>query len=394
MKILFFILAALLSCSWANAQENVPAKAVLFEDSFDDIDGTGGNDTDGWFYNAKAEAFPQDRKGWSYPSRVYKANFCIRVGNGQSYSGTISTKELNYVGAVVLTFKAAPCIYKGAKLEFSPERFVVSLSSSSGSTFRNGEKSCTPDLKKDTWTSYDYKIDLKSNDTKISFTWDGNSYGNFFLDEVKITKDFYHRTGLTEGNFGTICMPFAVKQEDLTGATMYNIAYKITDGNGKVTGIILSEETGDLVAGKPYIFKATATELFAIYNGTSVTDAAPATGLVGNLSEDPAKVPQQSFILSGNQLRMVNGGSATVGQNRAYINLEFVPEYTSPASLSKEYIYFDLNEGEMDLEDGISAVKGKAVSASAFDLMGRKVAASGTKKGLIVKGGRKLVNVK
>lgn len=381
MKILFFILAAFLSCSWANAQEN----AVLFEDDFDDIEGTGGNDKEGWQIKELKVPSVTGRNGWSLQGNVHEANNCVRIGNGTSTKGNMYVEVLNYIGDALLTFRAAPAVYSNK----FPNDFSLSLTNG---TFTNRENKCTPSLVRDSWTQHSYKINVKS-DNKILFTNNGSSYFLFFLDDVKITK-CYRRTGLAEDKFGTICMPFAVKHEDLTGATMYNIAYKMTDGSGNVTGIILSEETGDLVAGKPYIFKATATELFAIYNGVSVPDSVPATGLVGNLSVENRNVPEGSFVLSKNQLRKVTTGTATVGQNRAYINLEFVPEYTSPASLSKEYIYFDLSEGEMDFEDGISAPNAKTASASAFDLMGRKVAASGTKKGLIIKGGRKLMNVK
>lgn len=388
MKCLYIFFSALLVCSAALAQE----KAVLFEDDFHDMKGTNGN-AGNWNFDIKASVV--NAYGiWFTLFDTREANGCIQIGKGGSAS-SVYTNISNYMGDAIISFRAAPAIYSSGNNQYSPSSICVNLTQ--GSVFSDGYSTHDFAIQQNAWTSYTYKITFNSKEAKVCFT-STDKYGNFFLDDVKITK-CYRRTGLAEDNFGTICMPFAVKHEDLTGATMYNIAYKITDGE-KVTGIILSEETGDLVAGKPYIFKATATELFAIYNGVSVPEAVPATGLVGNLSTVPVNVPEQSqqsrqsYILSGNHLRKVTTGTATVGQNRAYINLEFVPEYTSPASLSKEYIYFDLNEGEMDLEDGISAVKGKTTSASAYDLMGRKVAASGTKKGLIIKGGRKLVNVK
>lgn len=390
MKILYFIFAAFLSCNWVNAQEKVPEQAVLFEDDFNDIEGSGGNDTDGWAYSNISGSVDINERGWASHRNVYKANHCVLVGLGKNNGGYAYTANLKFIGPVVITFKVAPAIYDSNNI---PSALSVSLTSQ-GSSFQSGYSVVTPSLEEGVWRTYTYKATLKSMETKVYFNWNTNSCGHFFLDEVKITKDFYHRTGLTAGYFGTICMPFAVSKEDLTGAIMYSIAYKMTDGNGNVTGIILREETGDLVAGKPYIFKATATELFAIYNGLSATAVTPATGLVGNLSDNSLNVPQQSYILSGNQLRKVTTGTATVGQNRAYIDLKDVPVYENPTFLSKEYIYFDLSEGEMDLEDGISAVKGKTASATAYDLMGRKLPASGTKKGLVIKGGRKLWNVK
>lgn len=131
---------------------------------------------------------------------------------------------------------------------------------------------------------------------------------------------------VTLGRYGTICLPKGVAQEDLEdcGAVFYNIVYAVTNTNDDITGIVLEEETGNLVAGKPYIFCATADELVLPYTGAAVAEPIAANGLVGNLSETPLVVPPYMYVLSNNKIRKLNGGTATAGQNRAYIDLTHV----------------------------------------------------------------------
>lgn len=165
----------------------------------------------------------------------------------------------------------------------------------------------------------------------------GDTHNNamaFGLDNVVIKANYatYDRT-TTEGNYGTICMDKAVGTHDYAGAIFYNIA-GVTKDNGAITGIVLEEETEALVAGKPYIFRATDVQLRCAYHGDAVNTEAEATGLVGNLGTAYA-VPQYSesqktYVLKNNLLYYVNS-NVNVGQNKAYIDLTNVAEYTEPA---------------------------------------------------------------
>lgn len=134
----------------------------------------------------------------------------------------------------------------------------------------------------------------------------------------------YARGGFTVGEFGTICLPYATSATN--GATFYNIAGVRTNGE-TISSVALEEETGNLEVGKPYIFTADAEYLTADYTGEKVTEAAAATGLVGNLSATPLDVPQGSYIIGvDDKLHKLAGANATVGQNRAYIDLTGVAE--------------------------------------------------------------------
>ena len=180
----------------------------------------------------------------------------------------------------------------------------------------------------------------------------------------KVTK--YKRGNLTVGNYGTICLPCTVKAEERSGAIFYNIAGTMKDANGYITGIVLTEETGDLVAGKPYIFKATNTELSATYSGERTT-VQNGNGLVGNLSEGTMYVPNGKYILSSNELHQIaEAATATVGTNRAYIDMESLSEYQGNV---KGQVYFGL-DGE--IINDVSMIR-ENTNHLIYDLSGRIV---------------------
>lgn len=159
-------------------------------------------------------------------------------------------------------------------------------------------------------------------------------YWNDFLDleefgcEPTPEELIYTREDLTIGRFGTICLPKAVTPEDITGARFYSIAFALKNTNGEITSILLDEETSGLQAGKPYLFCATATTMTLNYSGFAVEEPVEANGLVGNLDAEEVNVPTGKYVLSNNQIRKVAGGTATVAQNRAYIDLDNVHAYT------------------------------------------------------------------
>ena len=130
----------------------------------------------------------------------------------------------------------------------------------------------------------------------------------------------YERTGLTVGNYGTICMPYAVNAGAYTGATFFEAVGQTADG------IVMEEVTGNLVAGKAYIFQATATSLNCTYSGEAVAtpvSAAMNNGLQGTF-DDNTEVPANMYFIYGNKLWKSTGVNM-VDANRAYIDLTYVP---------------------------------------------------------------------
>lgn len=131
---------------------------------------------------------------------------------------------------------------------------------------------------------------------------------------------------VNSGNYGTICLPYIVASNAYSGADFFNIAGKRTnDGtvNGTPTSIVLEPVAGNLTAGQPYVFQATASTLSATFTG----DVAPAgnhNGLIGSLTG--TGVAEGMYLLSGNEI-VLCGTGCSIAANRAYINMTSVPLY-------------------------------------------------------------------
>ena len=173
--------------------------------------------------------------------------------------------------------------------------------------------------------------------------------------------------------FGTICFPKAVRADEVAGATFYEIYAKLMD-NREFKGIVLNEVTGDLEAGRPYIFKraSDATYIVAAMHGDAAAKAGSYGGLVGTLTgteEDGGFiVPAGMYILQGDQLWLTTDGQSRLLAGRAYIN---------PVDITKEITYSKASYVKgiiigMDAPaDEVSAPAIKGAQGATFDLQGR-----------------------
>ena len=123
----------------------------------------------------------------------------------------------------------------------------------------------------------------------------------------------YTRSGLTNGKFGTICLPYDVAEDNYTGATFYKVVERTTE-------FVTLEEVTSLTAGVAYIFEANGTEINCTYTpDTKVTEPieASAQNVLQGVFE-LTHIPVNSWFLSGNQLWCSNG-TQTAAANRAYL---------------------------------------------------------------------------
>lgn len=130
------------------------------------------------------------------------------------------------------------------------------------------------------------------------------------------------RNGLTEGNLGTICVPYPVTA--LTGASVWEIAY-ITDNT------LVLEESKTIEAGMPYIFEAERERIEGI-TGTAalVQEAQAKNGLHGTLTIMRDEELEGKYVMANNQLVRCGSG-CELGANRAYMELSEVPTTATPA---------------------------------------------------------------
>lgn len=132
----------------------------------------------------------------------------------------------------------------------------------------------------------------------------------------------YQRT-VTADNYGSICLP---KAGVISGAKLLEIAYR---GDN----VIYCDEilTGEMEAGRPYIFQATADQLNVTYTSGAQVAAGEANGLHGyydldNMATDEAAQKNLdenagNYILYQNAYWLVSGRAAYINNFRAYIKL-------------------------------------------------------------------------
>ena len=150
--------------------------------------------------------------------------------------------------------------------------------------------------------------------------------------------DAYHRT-TTPKKFGTICLPFG--STNYTGATFYEFV-------GSETGKVILGSVTTLVAGTPYIFLASATEVAVYGDGTTAATPGSKNGLVGTFTND-TEVAIGNYILKDNAICEV-AATCWVNAYRAYIVMEDVPgEFTKMPG--RRYIGMDV-QGE-NVETGV-----------------------------------------
>ncbi len=213
--------------------------------------------------------------------------------------------------------------------------------------------------------------------------WYSNYSKNF---HAKLT--YNYTRSVTEGNFGTICLPFGatISEDD---ATIYEITGKVMESEVfqgiNIGEVAKAEGNYTLTAGKPYIFKANNTSISATLSG-NYTSATANNGLIGNLAAANIKAPVGSYVIGGDNYihQVVNPAegeaNVTVGQYKAYIDisgivaaapgLNFIPFFdnelsginTIEASKSKANRYFNLNGQRVaQPTKGLYIVNGKKV---------------------------------
>ena len=139
------------------------------------------------------------------------------------------------------------------------------------------------------------------------------------------------RTGLTAGNYYTICLP--KKVTNFRGATIWNLEKRNTAN----TEVYLEEAELPFEAGTPFIIQATATTLEVVYEGAETSIASTNGALVGTLTgldvDAFAALGGNIYILKDNAIRPRTTGN-WLSANRAYIDYNALdPVSEAPTSM-------------------------------------------------------------
>lgn len=146
------------------AQANTP----FFKETFDDCDGTGGND-DSWSGNIASSTFRADNT-WSTVS-AYGGDRCVRIGTS-SAQGSVTTSTFSMTGSGKLVFKAGA--YDGDQTTLNLSATGATLASSSV-TLQNAA-----------WDDYEIAITNATGSVTITFQGKQANKARFFLDEVEV----------------------------------------------------------------------------------------------------------------------------------------------------------------------------------------------------------------
>jgi len=142
---------------------------VIFNETFDNIEGTGGRD--GQFSGSIASNdFVNTDEVWSAAEKVSGANKSAKFGTG-SVNGTMTTRSISLNGDAVLTFEAAGWASGSNSLTVS----------AAGATL-SGDTSIT--LTNSSWTAYSVAVSGVTGSFTLTFTGRRG-----FIDSIKVTTD-------------------------------------------------------------------------------------------------------------------------------------------------------------------------------------------------------------
>lgn len=138
----------------------------IFHETFNDCNGTGGND--GVFSgNVATSTFQPDNDGWTANnSKYYAGKQCAKFGTS-SVKGTATTPAFSVNGTATFTFKAAPFGSDGTTLDLSTDNSNVTISPSTVTMVRGQ------------WTDFTATLTGTGN-VKVTFT----PSKRLFLDEI------------------------------------------------------------------------------------------------------------------------------------------------------------------------------------------------------------------
>lgn len=205
-----------------------------------------------------------------------------------------------------------------------------------------------------------WRCEVSGSERAIGYNSSTDKFGTYLVSDDTYPKavvmpitEGYHRN-VTSGDYGTICLPYAVAAEDMAGAEFFSIAGKVMKGE-EPQSIVLNQVT-TLEAGVPYIFSATSDKLIAAYSGKAVAVAEEANGLIGSF--EGQDVAEGMYLISAQNKVQLCGKGCKISGNRAYIDMNEVPEYSGEVGVNQRLISFEDATGisETMVEGGLADV--------------------------------------
>ena len=160
-----------------------------------------------------------------------------------------------------------------------------------------------------------------------------NTTDGFHVHEISVLLAPGHSrmAMLGAGVLGTVCVPNNVAIEDIQGVTVYELMGRDYTNYGKLAfDEIIS---GELVAGKPYLFEAHGNHMALVYGNTHVDEPVDAgNGMYGTFEQVVFSGDQLSgiYYFAQRALWSCDGAETlTIPANRAYVKLSEIGEVPS-----------------------------------------------------------------
>lgn len=250
-----------------------------------------------------------------------------------------------------------------------------------------------------------------SESKTVSFTVTNGNYpyigirshsGVVYIEQIAIawTPTEVIRDGLQDGEFGTICLNRGIDAGKYLGATFYEIAY-MEKQNGNPYKIFFDEVTGELVAGKPYVYVADDEQIVVAYNeqyaNAPIDGANGLTGTFNDIRDGDAGVSrnilENNYVISDNKFWLCKGNCWLLA-NRAYIKKDVLDNEPQKAPLPGRR-RIEMGSGQK-VPTGVDNLSENATINQAlqgtYDVLGRKIAQP-TGIGFYIIDGKKVIVV-
>ena len=343
-----------------------PVEFAEFYESFDDCEGTGGND--GKFSENNNKTLPT-YTNWTFTNPA-AADRCVKVGSSKGGSVKTPALKLDAADTYVLTFKATQWATDGETLTLSSDDAIF-----------DGEKATTVNMPSAKWGAFYVELTNGSATTQITMT----PAKRMFLDEVRVmTKAAYEALApsATVLSYG-----WATYIPDYNVTFAEGDAFVVTEAS--VSEGLTVEAVTSVPAKTPVLLKGAGEKTITVSREASVV--APETNLltISNGTVDADKYP---YVLAkdgeGACFKQWTG-EASVLKDRAVLLLDkAVAEARSVFALGSE------STGIAEIENGKLKIEN-----SVYDLQGRRVGQSSIfnsqssilKKGLYIVNGKKVM---
>lgn len=333
------------------------AAITVFEETFADCDGTGGNDGSWNGTIAQNDLHPDNNDKWTFKNGN-GAKGCAKFGSS-SKKGSATISALGESGELTLSFRAGAWDYKS-------ENTTLNLSVSAGTI---DESSVT--LTKGEFKTYTAKISNATTETTIKFEAANASNNRFFLDDVVVTKPGVALTATLNGSgYATYCSEYPL---DFSAAKDYS-AWQVTVIDGEA--ITFVKVTGSVKGGTGLLLMGEHDATVTLTSKDSDTEL-KTNLLKGTLA--PTYVESETIYgLSGNTFKKNNAG--TFKANKAYIPASAVDGANNVRTLSLVFV---------DPTTGIAETKTMTNEDAIYNLAGQRI--SKVQRGVNIIGGKKVL---